>query len=70
MSNTPLELRIQTLEQQMQDIFTRIQAAQSPRLQGKDWRKSLGLFDDHPVMRQIDAAGELVRQKDREQSAT
>lgn len=70
MSNTPLELRIQTLEQQMQDVLMRIHLGPSPRLPAKDWRGSLGMFDDHPVMRQIDAAGQLVRQRDREQNAT
>jgi hypothetical protein len=69
MSNTALEQRIQTLEQQMQDVLTRIQSAPAPRPPAKDWRGSLGMFDDHPVMRQIDSAGELVRQRDREQSA-
>jgi len=27
------------------------------------------LFDDHPVMKQIDKAGQLVRQQDRDQGA-
>ncbi len=35
----------------------------------KDWRKSLGMFDDHPLMKQIDKAGQLIRQQDREQGA-
>jgi hypothetical protein len=30
------------------------------------WSGGLNVFDDHPVMRQIDSAGELVRQRDKE----
>lgn len=69
MSNTPLEQRIQTLEQQMQSVLMRIQSSSAPSSPTKDWRKSLGMFDDHPVMQQIDKAGQLLRQQDREQGA-
>ena len=69
MSDTPLEQRIQTLEQQMQSVLMRIQSSSAPSRPTKDWRKSLGMFDDHPVMQQIDKAGQLVRQQDREQGA-
>lgn len=47
----------------------RIQSSIAPSPPTKDWRKSLGMFDDHPVMQQIDKAGQLVRQQDREQGA-
>lgn len=69
MSDTPLEQRIQTLEQQMQSVLMRIQSSLAPSPPTKDWWKSLGMFDDHPVMQQIDKAGQLVRQQDREQGA-
>ncbi|MFN7765810.1 MAG: hypothetical protein ACK5UC_01250 [Planctomycetaceae bacterium] len=69
MSDTSLERRLQTLEQQMQDVLKRLQSSPPPTPPTKDWRKSLGLFDDHPVMKQIDQAGQLVRQQDREQGA-
>ncbi|MFN6106819.1 MAG: hypothetical protein ACK5EA_20525 [Planctomycetaceae bacterium] len=69
MSDTSLERRLQTLEQQMQDVLKRLQSSPAPTPPPKDWRKSLGLFDDHPVMKQIDQAGQLVRQQDREQGA-
>ncbi len=69
MSDTPLEQRIQTLEQQMQSVLMKIHSSSSPIPPTKDWRKSLGMFDDHPVMQQIDKAGQLVRQQDREQGA-
>lgn len=69
MSETPLEERIQTLEQQMQDVLKRISASSPTSPSTRDWRKSLGMFDDHPVMKQIDIAGERIRQQDREQGA-
>jgi hypothetical protein len=69
MSDAQLEQRIQTLEQQMQSVLMRIQLSSAAKSPTRDWRKSLGMFDDHPVMRQIDEAGHLVRQQDREQGA-
>lgn len=69
MSDTPLEQRVRTFEQQMHDVLQRIQSLSLPDSVNKDWRKSLGMFDDHPVMKQIDLAGPLVRQQDRDQGA-
>ncbi len=69
MSDTQLEQRIQTLEQQMRDVLQSIQTSSSRGSVTKDWRKSLGMFDDRPLMKQIDEAGQLIRQQDREQGA-
>ncbi|HQX50900.1 MAG TPA: hypothetical protein PLY87_05090 [Planctomycetaceae bacterium] len=69
MSDSQLEQRIQTLEQQMRDVLQNIQSSSSRDSVTKDWRKSLGMFDDHPLMKQIDEAGQLIRQQDREQGA-
>ena len=69
MSDIELELRIQTLEQQMRDVLQRLQSSLSPISVTNDWRKSLGMFDDYPFMKQIDNAGQLIRQQDREQGA-
>ena len=69
MSDSNLEQRIQTLEQQMRDVLQNIQSSSSRDTVTKDWRKSLGMFDDHPLMKQIDEAGQLIRQQDREQGA-
>lgn len=69
MSDMQLELRIQTLEQQMREVLQRMQSISSSSTVTKDWRKSLGMFDDHPLMKQIDQAGQLIRQQDREQEA-
>ena len=69
MSDSQLEQRIQTLEQQMRDVLQNIQSSSSRDSVTKNWRKSLGMFDDHPLMKQIDEAGQLIRQQDREQGA-
>ena len=69
MSDSKLEQRIQTLEQQMRDVLQNTQSTSSRDSVTKDWRKSLGMFDDHPLMKQIDEAGQIIRQQDREQGA-
>ena len=69
MSDSQLEQRVQTLEQQMRDVLQVIQSSSSRDSVPKDWRKSLGMFDDHPLMKQIDEAGQIIRQQDREQGA-
>ena len=69
MSDTPIEQRIQTLEQQMEHVLLRVQSSSTPNPPTKDWRRSLGMFDDHPVMKKSDEAGQLVRQQDREHGA-
>ena len=69
MTETQLEQRILTLEQQMREVIQSIQAKPSQATATKDWRKSLGMFDDHPLMKQIDEDGQRIRQQDREQGA-
>jgi len=69
MSDSQIEQRIQTLEQQMRDVLQSVQSSPPRGSVTKDWRKSLGMFDDHPLMKQIDEAGRLIRQQDREQGA-
>ena len=69
MSDTQLEQRIRTLEQQMRDVLQKVQGASSQSSAVRNWHKSLGMFDDRPVMKQIDQAGTLIRQQDREQGA-
>ncbi len=69
MSDTPLEKRIEALEKQMQVVLQGLQSSSVRSSATKDWRESLGMFDDHPVMRQIDKAGQLCRQQDGEKDA-
>ena len=69
MSDTQLEQRIQTLEQQMRYVLQSIQSSSSRGSVTKGWRKSLGMFDDRPLMKQIDEAGQIIRRQDREQDS-
>ncbi len=69
MSDTPLEQRIEMLEKQMLVVLRRMHSSSGRISEIKDWRKSLGMFDDHPVMKQIDKAGQIVRQENREKDA-
>jgi hypothetical protein len=66
MSDTSLEQRIETLEKQMQYVLQRMQTTTPHSPATKDWRKSLGMCRDSPIMKQIDKAGQLIRQQDRE----
>jgi hypothetical protein len=69
MTETQLESRVITLEQQMRDVIQKIQSASPQNTGSRDWRKSLGMFDDHPLMKQIDEDGQRIRQENREQGA-
>jgi len=70
MSESKIEERILTLEQQMREVIQNIQSIPLQNPGTKDWRKSLGMFDEHPVMKQIDENGRRIRQDDRGQGAT
>lgn len=63
MPESTVEERLQALEQQMQDVLAKMKPAPD-----KNWRSSLGMFDDDPVMREIDEEGRRIREADREQS--
>ena len=63
MPNLTVEERLIYLEEQMRDIIARV-----PPSSAKDWRSSLGMFDDRPVMREIDEEGRRIREADRESS--
>ena len=69
MTETHLEQRILTLEQQMREVIQSIQTRPVGTVRTKDWRRSLGMFDDHPLMKQIDEDGQRIRQQDREPGA-
>jgi hypothetical protein len=65
MSETPLEQRVVTLEQQMQEVIKKIQSSSQQTAGQKNWRNSLGMFDGHPLMKEIDEEGQRIRQADR-----
>lgn len=69
MSDANFETRLNSLEQQVQDILARLAAPNGNGPRHRDWRHSLGMFDQSPMMRQIDEEGRRIRQQDREQVA-
>jgi hypothetical protein len=59
-----LEKRVTALEETVAQLLS-----QSALTAGKkDWRSTLGMFADDPVMREIDAEGRRIREADRQQA--
>ncbi len=69
MSET-VENRLEMLELQVLGILNKLRDKETSTARGKDWRKSLGMFDAQPSMKEIDEAGRLIRQLDRQQLAS
>ena len=69
MPDNKLEQRLDSLEQQVRFLMERIQSTpvqtNSPQ---RDWRKSVGMFNDRPIMKEIDAEGIRIREEDRERA--
>lgn len=63
MDDSSIENRLDTLEQQVRRILGVIQGANSEQRAVKDWRQSLGMFNDRPGMKQIDEEGKQIRQQ-------
>jgi hypothetical protein len=59
-----LEERVAALEETVAQLL--LQSATAIRK--KEWRSTLGMFADDPVMREIDAAGRRIREADRQQA--
>ncbi len=64
MSQTTLEDRVATLEKQVAELMHRVL---KPAVE-KDWRSTVGMFADDPVMREIQEEGRKIREADREQA--
>ena len=56
-----LAKRVSELEREIAAL--KLQAMAAPE---KDWRKTIGMFTGDDVMKQIDAAGAAIRQKERD----
>ena len=65
MTNTALEERIVALEEKVATIMERV--ATIPPVT-KDWRTSVGMFDNDPLMQEIDEEGRKIREADREEA--
>ena len=64
MSGATLEDRVEALENQVAELMERI-LLPAPE---KDWRSTLGMFVNDPVMKEIDEEGRKIREADREQA--
>lgn len=60
-----LENRVSSLENQVADILGKL----GSNGEEKDWRRSLGMFNDHPEMKEIDKQGKRIRKNDRSKGA-
>ena len=67
--NNSVENRLNNLEEQVEQILGAIHSDDVKLPKVKDWRRSLGMFDEKPSMKEIDKEGERIRQMDREQVA-
>lgn len=64
MAQPTLEERVTVLEETVAQLLS-----QSAKATGKkDWRSTLGMFADDPVMREIDEEGRRIREADRRQA--
>ena len=64
MTQRTLEERVTALE----DAVAHLLSQSAPDAGTKDWRSTLGMFADDPVMQEIDAAGRRIRAADRQQA--
>jgi hypothetical protein len=66
MSQVAIEERIQALEQEVASLKLKLGTTKD----SKDWRKTVGMFDDDPGILEIQRLGQEYRQKDREATSS
>lgn len=66
MAEATLEERVATLEH----LVAQLLHPATPGALPKDWRRTVGLFAGDPIMREIIAAGQRVREADRQAAAS
>lgn len=59
-----LEGRVAALEQIVAELVSQSRSAEKK----PDWRSTLGMFADDPVMQEIDGEGRCIREADRQQA--
>lgn len=67
MSQPSLEERVANLEQQVEQLTRRLLPGEKLP-PDKDWRSTLGMFADDPIMKEIIDEGRKIRELDRNQS--
>lgn len=61
MSSLTIEERVAALERKL----AQLQDVSGPSVETKDWRSTIGMFADDPVMKEIDEEGRRTRERDR-----
>lgn len=61
MARSTLEARVAALEERVTRMAADLLSTSGP----KDWRQAIGLFPNNELMKQIDAAGQALREADR-----
>ena len=65
MPATNLEQQVSKLEQMMDSLLHNVDLAAAQ----KDWRRTVGMFDGDPLMKEIIEEGQLVREQDRRKTS-
>jgi hypothetical protein len=63
MAEATWEQRVATLEQLVAPLIHTSERA----VRKKDWRRTIGMFDGDPIMQEIIAEGQRLREEDRRQ---
>lgn len=64
MSQTNVEERISALERAVAELAR----TRAPDGRVKDWKRTVGMFSGNELMKEIDAAGEKIRELDRQRA--
>lgn len=64
MSQPTLDERVAALEKQMAELRAELAKVVQP----KDWRSTIGMFSGNEAMKAIDAAGQAIREKERQRA--
>jgi hypothetical protein len=59
-----LEQRVTALEHQVEELTKRLPGERIPPK--KDWRSTVGMFANDPIMKEIIEEGRKIRERDRE----
>jgi hypothetical protein len=65
MSQPTLEERVAALEHQMEELTKRLLPSEKQPAK-KDWRSTVGMLANDPIMKEIIEEGRKIRERDRE----
>jgi hypothetical protein len=66
MPETNLQQRVSKLEQMMDSLLHNVDLPAAK----KDWRRTAGMFEGDPLIKEIIEGGQLVREEDRRKTST